>query len=299
MLVSIYTNEVQGGWHPQQKFLGGSEEAVVMFSSTLVKLGYDVEVYSSILTQQNYEGVTYLPRNTFNFSKSYETLISFKDNAPWRLNTQAKRKLHWSTAVEDKWSDGVLDKIDAFVCISRYHLSRVFTGEKGKVIHLGIDTESIQNNKKEKKPKSILYCSSPDRGLQTLLSHWNEIQGYELLITYHKMFEIDLPNVKHIGPVDRNTFEQLMWSCEYWIHTLNKPDAELLCLNAIKARATETKAIVNTPYGSGLEDSVMEYIPFSEFLKGSTYLMKNEKCNTGIRTWKEIIQANWLPLLDN
>lgn len=298
MLVSIYTNEVQGGWYPQQKFLGGSEEAVVMFSSTLIKLGYDVEVYSSTHAHTEYEGVHYYPRTHFDFSKKYETLITFKDNLPWRLNTQAKKKIHWSTAVEDKWSDGVLDKIDAFICISRYHLSRVFTNGKGKVIHLGIGLDSISKNKTPKKKNTILYCSSPDRGLQTLLSHWSQIQGYELLITYHKMFEINLPNVKHIGPVDRQTFEQLMWSCEYWIHTLNKPDAELFCLNAIKARATETKAIINNPYGSGLEDTVMEYIPFSEFLKGSTHLIKNKNCNTGIRTWEEIIKSNWIQLLE-
>lgn len=304
MHISIYTNAVQGGWKPQQinEFLSGGEESIVLFASELAK-NYKVEVYSSTNKETDFNGVKYLPRKVFSFSQKYDVLITWKDKLPWILNVQADKKIHWSSDIEDRWSDGIFNKIDRFVCFSRYHAQRNdWAKDKTKVIPLGIDLKSLMANKENGKENIILYCSSPDRGLETVLNNWDKIKGYQLFVTYgrHHPQVVQKCNEKGIkvGTVNKSNFERLLWKSKYWILPLNKPDAELFCLNAVKARITGTLPIINTPFGSGLEDTVDKYIEFKRFLNGDDFVGTNLACNTVPVSWEAIIKTYWLEILN-
>ena len=47
MKIIIFTNDVAGGWEPDDidRFLGGSEESVVLLSEALIRYGFEVDVY--------------------------------------------------------------------------------------------------------------------------------------------------------------------------------------------------------------------------------------------------------------
>ena len=219
------------------------------------------------------------------------------------MNVQADRKIHWSSDVEDKWSVGIFNKIDSFVCFSRYHANRNnWANEKIKVIPLGIDLKSLLANKENGKENIIVYCSSPDRGLETVLNNWNKIKDYQLFVTYgrHHPKVVQQCNQKgiKIGTVSKSNFERLLWKSKYWILPLNKPDAELFCLNAVKARVTSTLPIINTPEGSGLKDTVRHYTLFNDFLNGKHTVLDNENCNTEPISWEDIIEKYWLEILN-
>lgn len=306
MHISIYTNEVQGGWYPQQinEFLGGGEESIVLFASELAK-NHKVEVYSSINKRVDYNHAAYLPRKKFDFSLKYDVLITWKDKLPWILNVQANKKIHWSSSDEDKWSIGIFNKIDWFICFSRYHANRNdWANKKIKVIPLGIDLKSLMANRENGKENIILYCSSPDRGLETVLNNWDKIKGYQLFVTYgrHHSQVIQKCNERGIkvGTVNKSNFERLLWKSKYWILPLNKPDAELFCLNAVKARITGTLPVINTPKGSGLEDTISNYLSFYEFLENQTPIKihENSNYNTEPLSWEDIIKKYWLEVLN-
>ena len=127
--ITIYTNEVSGGWRPEDihKSLGGGEESIVLFALALTNLGNTVEVYSSVPTKQIFHGITFLPRYTFKFSKRYETLITWKDSTPWHLNVQADKKIHCSSDVEKPWSDGSKNRLDTSVFTKSKFTESIFT----------------------------------------------------------------------------------------------------------------------------------------------------------------------------
>lgn len=316
--LTIYTNEVAGGWLPEHihHSLGGGEESLVLFALAMTNAGKTVEIYSSINEKQIFHGITFYPRQSFDFSKKYETLITWKDYTPWRLNVQADKKIHWSSDVEMPWSNGVINRIDHYICFSTYHLNRnswVNYGkdDKGKVIQLGVDYASVSSWKEKRQEKSILYCSSPDRGLETLLDCWRQIQehgDYKLIITYgFKFLSNDFINnianktkqkgITLLGAIDKISFEKLLSSCEYWCLPLNNKDSELFCLNAIKSRITGTTAIINDVEGSGLTDTIDRYVPFHDFIEGNSTIMKNDNCNTVPLSWDEVVKRHWLELV--
>jgi len=315
--IIIYTNEVAGGWCPDDidRFLGGSEEAVVLLSEALVRAGYSVDVYHSQKDGNNTErhGVRYQPREKCSVEDPANTIfITFKDKLPWLQGLSCYRNIHWSAEVEKKWP---MDKINYFVNISRYHESRnLFVPvDKSCAIPLGVDTLSLDRNKSDKDPNTMLYCSSPDRGLLQLLQNWQVLRlhypAIELRIAYgFRNFDAMCQDtvlkntIKHLmrqdqiialGELPKEQIEEEYWRAEYWCLPLNKPDAELFCLNALKAQYCGCKPVVNLC--GALADTVGDYIPFDKFLLNETDTIQHTPAYTAVK-WDEIVSYYWQPL---
>ncbi len=83
MDITVFTNHVIHGWHPDNlsTFLGGNEESMTLWSRAMSKFA-NVTVYTSLPVQlQNGfkdDDVQYLDRSQFDFNAKYEVLISFK-----------------------------------------------------------------------------------------------------------------------------------------------------------------------------------------------------------------------------
>ena len=324
MKIRIFTNEVAGGWRADsiEQFLGGGEECVVLLAEAFVRSGYDVYVYHTFpsdYTKGNYtrNGVYYGTRESVECSDG-DILISFKDTLPWRgKESDASVKIHWSSEVEKPWN---LQNVDAVVCLSEFHASRMIfvPSDKRVVIPCGIDTASLDRNEISKVPNTMLYCSSPDRGLMQLLSDWRSIanahSGLELRIAYgfgnlekmhskaaafkssifHK-FKQD--GITYLGELSKNDLEREYYRAEYWVLPLSNPESELFCLNAVKSRYCGCKPVVNRL--GALKDTVGDYIPYPAFVSGNKSILTINNSYDQCLSWDTVVNQYWMPLFES
>src|ERR1019366_5284706 len=95
-----------------------------------------------------------------------------------------------------------------------------------------------------KLPRTVLYASSPDRGLSTLLKVWPEVirstLNAQLLLTYGA--KANLPNVIPLGEVDDDEMNDIYRTTDIWCHPAN--GGELYCVTGIKAQASGCVPVV-------------------------------------------------------
>jgi len=154
--------------------IGGSEEAVINMSSQLAKLGFEVTVYNSCGDEAgNYHGVEYVPFFHFDERDNFNTIISWRNPALFvEANLKAKKKLLWlhDIAYPDQFSPQVFDEVDKVMFLSKWHRNNLpdLPEDKVFITNNGIDPADFQD-KPKKKPNSLFWGSSYDRGLLTLV----------------------------------------------------------------------------------------------------------------------------------
>lgn len=336
--VAIITENFIYPWWPNDidTFLGGSQEVVVLLAEALKKSGYFVAVYTyneySKTKAQIRDNIVYSDFSFFDYN--FETIILFKVNPLNEEKLKGDYKpniIFWSSDIQNIMSpNNNWERIKSFVCLTMFHKQRNETEalnelqrkcwKNSLVIPHGADFDSLNKNKVEKKANTVLYSSSYDRGLETLLNSWGTIKTYfpnlKLKITYGfnlaKQFIIGEENrnvinenetklkevalrlgVEYLGNIDRNSLEKLYWESEYWILPLNKADSELFCLNAIKAQYCGCIPIVNKI--GALSETVGNYIPFNNFIKGNKTIQKGENI-VSLYSWNDVVNL-WKPIL--
>ena len=178
-------------WSPKsiQTGLGGSEEAVVYLSQEMTKLGWKVTVYANPGPDTgNHQGVTYLPWYDLNWKDNFNVLVLWRVIGFVDVNPKAKYIVAWMHDVPSNpdFTQERVGKIDKIIPLSEYHKSlfrmHTVTGEfvsvpeeKMFVSSNGIIKPNL-NTKWPRKPYSMIYASSPDRGLIYLLNNWSKIK---------------------------------------------------------------------------------------------------------------------------
>ena len=318
--IKIFTNPFPGGWTPQDidTFLGGSEEAVVYLAQTLVEKGAVVTVYHDKNSNcYLFRGVNYKNREEAECNAD-DIFITFKDKTPWLNRADAKIKIHWSCETEKIWD---YKAVDAVVHLSEFHKSRhpwIFASHSN-VIPLGIDTDSLTRNKTAKEPGSILYCSSPDRGLQHLIQDWSTIKKHYpnlvLKVAYgfshidkfsqnHTVNQfkedtlkaLDQPGIDYLGTLDKDEIEKEYWKAQFWCLPLIHPESELFCLNAVKSRFCGCTPVVNRI--GALTNTVGVHFKYSDFISGCAGLIETKKEPVSFLTWSSVVDDYWDPLFD-
>ena len=315
--IKIFTNHVDGGWSPYDidEMLGGSEEGIVMLAGVMSQ-DYNVTVYHTQKEKGSvdYKGVHYLSRDEAEVFNT-DILITFKDPTPYLQGATCKRKIHWSSEVEKYWDT---DVVDYYVSLSDYHKSRNSFPLKDKSIAIphGIDIGHLMDNKIPREPKTILYSSSPDRGLFRLLTDWERIskeyKGVKLRITYgFNVFDqvtrgsgndykheierlINQKGVEFLGTLSRDDMAKEYWRAEYWALPLENPDSELFCINAIKSRYCGVVPIVNKI--GALSNTVGDYIDYTSFISGKPTITTHES-TVRVSDWQTVYDKFWKPLL--
>lgn len=230
MRINFLVNPVytygDGGWSPESKRLGGSEEFVVEVAKRLARRKHKVGVYHNG-KHGFYNRVSYQGYSAF---KPGEVTINV--NYP---EFQPKGKtIYWTSLT----SNPDLSVFDAVCVISEYAKNHTNTQHKNLYnVPPGYDPKKIYPGMKI--PKQCFYASSPDRGLDTLLEAWPKV--YEahpdatLILTYGA--ESDLPGVISLGEVDEDTMNEIYKTSKYWLHPAN--GGELYCMTGIKAQAAD------------------------------------------------------------
>lgn len=324
-VVKIFTNHVEGGWSPfdLEDMLGGSEECVVLLSEAFARKKYEVIVYH---TKYGHEKGL-IARNGVNYQDridatcySDDIFITFKDHNPWIQGAKAKKNIHWSSDVEKPWDT---TKVDYFVNLTEYHQNRnlFVDADRSIIVPHGIDIHSFKKIKTipNRNPNSMLYCSSPDRGLEQLLFDWPKIiehfPNMELRITYgfdlydritqsrgrsfqdfisNRITEFD--SIKMLGTLSKSDMLIEYLRSEFWVLPLNNPDSELFCLNALKARHCCMDIITNKI--GALKNTVGSYIAYQDFLIGKMNV-KVENADVDIMNWDEVVEKYWAPLFED
>lgn len=303
-------------WKPEDinTFLAGCQECLVLLAEALQRQGYKVKVLlhgPTKIDTQICNGIEYSDFSKFIVDDS--VIILFKINPlPEDKRLETANVIFWSSDVQTNVSpDRYIKK---YVCLTDYHLNR--NGWKnGYVIPHGIDFLSLRRNRTEKENDTMLYCSSPDRGLAQVLQQWEVIKTYypnlKLYITYGFKIAKQIldkstlqseeelkqfctgKDITYLADLNRTDLEKLMWRCKYWVLPLNNPDSELFCLSAVKAQFCGCIPVVNKL--GALTETVGDYIEFSSFCRGDTTIVRGK--TNSIYSWDDVVMKYWIPLL--
>ena len=222
--VEIYVNEVQGGWSPFDPFVGGTEEYVIETASVLARRGYRVRVYHNG-RHGEFSGVQYLDKDQY---QGEDILLAVKEH-PRKL---ARRNIFFTNDVHHRAHD--FQDFDHIVAASNWHADHLLGREKVSVIYHACWPERYKNA--QKIPKTCLYSSSPDRGLDFLLKIWPEVHvktGAQLTLTYGA--RVNLPGVICAGKISTDEMDNLYRQSQFWLHPCT--GVELFCISGYKAQA--------------------------------------------------------------
>lgn len=232
MRINWLVNEVFDGWEPDDTRLGGTEEGVMEWSKRLVQLGHGVTVYRNGRRPNLYvqDGVVYKPRGTYAKEAGDGVTINIKCpevdplEPTWYMTTETDATRH------------DLSKFEAVIWPSQWAVDNIPVNNKTVILPYGYDQTKI--SPAPKIPHTVLYASSPDRGLATLLEVWPEVvtavPDAQLIVTYGAM-NSDVPNAMFLGELNDEEMNLLYATSEIWCHPAN--GGELYGITGIKAQA--------------------------------------------------------------
>lgn len=179
--------------------IGGSETWVVYLSRELKKLGYRVIVFADCLNDLDDNGIQWYQFTKFkDFCEQnfIDYFISSRTTETFDFNIRSDKNY---VMIHDIWILGGnkinihLDKVTKYVVLSEWHKNFVSSYhniplDKIDISFNGIDFKRFENKNIERNKYRLIYSSSPDRGLDTLLYLFNfiknEIPELELHIFY-------------------------------------------------------------------------------------------------------------------
>lgn len=209
MKFAIWTGNVWEDWGPQSPYttgLGGSETAAVEMGKSLTRRGHQVQIYGRFTDEDEgvHDGVTYtrFDRVLDPGEIACDVFISSRNKDALSLKPDARMTALWVHDIhcgdDFQWK---LPKFDRILCLSQWHAKHFLSyyphlkREKIAVTRNGLALNRFypkENWAEVQKMKSdgmrFTYSSSPDRGLDLLLTMWPTIRqmssGAELHIYY-------------------------------------------------------------------------------------------------------------------
>lgn len=302
--IVIYCGETWNEWGPDtlHEGMGGSEEAVVYLSREFAKLGYEVTVYNQRVEEYyddinggisektgEYNGVFksvhYKPWETFNPEDEFNIFIAWRNpSMPAVLKLKANFigiDMHDAPGGHQQITQNAVNAADKFFFKSNYQRSVApqVPDEKAVVISNGIVKEQFKPVKK--KPFSVIYASSYDRGLgEVLLDMWPKIRkqvpeatldiyyGWNSYDAFHKgdsgqmKWKWDVIRKLHLlkdqgvtehGRVSHEKLAEAFGEAKVWAYPTEFN--EINCITALKAQ--EAGCIPVTTYNYALKEAVV------------------------------------------
>jgi tetratricopeptide (TPR) repeat protein len=177
--IVYYTGRSMEDWTPNslKTGIGGSETAVIQLAKKWADLGYKVTVYGTCGAKEgNYDGVEYCNYYRFNRADTFNTIIFWRTPLLLDIPIKAKKILLDMHDVPNPYEFTAerVKKVDTIMVKSAYHRSLLpeLPDEKFAIIPNGVDVSVMDVGKKvERNPYKLVYSSSYDRGLESMLRY--------------------------------------------------------------------------------------------------------------------------------
>ena len=280
---------ISAGYQTQDRFFdenvwldygtGGTEFCIIKLSKALAKLGHEVTVTGYVKTTTMDDGVKYIHYDALskadydvaigaNYLSFVKELRDKKIKATkwifWMHNDDYYNWFRGETM--DNWIQ-YFDDIDCVVGVSQFHANIL----KEKAVELfgyvnrdvnpyirGIDN-ALDNTdwvdyKHNKVKGRIIWSSSPDRGLKTLLDNWDKIKvimpdatlnvcSPPYAETWSDRDYSKLDGVTWVGSLNHYDLRQQISEAEYWIYSSEY--LETYCITALEMLRGKVKIITN------------------------------------------------------
>jgi glycosyltransferase involved in cell wall biosynthesis len=197
-------------WGPEsiKTGIGGSEEAVINVSREFVKLGWTVEVYCNCTNEGNIDGVNWYQTSAANPNDFVDLTILWRH--PHHVYHAPNSHITWlwnhdlQDGMKAYYDDETMARIDKVMFLSAFHRSTApwVPNEKVMITTNGVDPKLMITG--ENDPYTVIYASSPDRGLDTLLDYWPEITEVhpkarlKVFYGFNKWFDLRYKNDKEM-----------------------------------------------------------------------------------------------------
>jgi glycosyltransferase involved in cell wall biosynthesis len=176
-------------WAPPSvdKGIGGSEEAVIYLSKELVKLGYQVTVFNRCGEMEGeYEGVVYKSVEKIDLQDNFNVFIFHRYwLQPMMMKVKARKTAIWMhdnpqlfPPVESSQQTEFLESFDKLFMLSKYHKSMLpewIPEEKIFLTRNGINLQDFKVDGIQRNQKRLIYISDYTRGIENLLTQWEEV----------------------------------------------------------------------------------------------------------------------------
>jgi len=322
-VVAIYCgHDDTQAWGPEsiKTGIGGSEEAVINISREFAKLGWTVEVYCNCISEGNIDGVNWYRADAANNRDLVDLTILWRH--PSLVYEAPKGLVTWlwnhdlQNGMEPFYDEKTMGRIDKVMFLSDFHATTApwVPDEKIMFTRNGVDPDLMI--KGDNDPYTVIYASSPDRGLDTLLSYWPEVikahpkAKLKVFYGFNKWFDLrykndrkmmewkenlldimeKTPSITYYGSVGQDVLASHIASAGVWAYPTQF--GEISCITAMKMQCggaipvTSNYAALNETCEYGIQ--VGEYLdpicPKDEYVKELINMVGNKREQETIRT---------------
>jgi glycosyltransferase involved in cell wall biosynthesis len=253
--------------------IGGSETAAIQLARQLSRLGYDVQIFADPAEEhwdESGDRVQYLRHEhwaRYAYNAQIDHLVCSRMVAPLKGLNSARRRYVWihDIGLGPVGDEVCLPEVDHYLCLSDWHRQFVHEQhgiplERIRVTTNGVDPARYAHaGSVPRDPRQVIYSSSPDRGLDTLLEVSDAIarhvpgftvqvaygfQTWEALIRYRDVAAevaymerirklMGKPCVRYLGRISQEELARRQAGCGAWLYPTRFTETN--CITAIEA----------------------------------------------------------------
>lgn len=307
--IAFFTAPLPFAWHPKLESGAGAERCIMQLAPRFAADGWRTVVFGTPGECRGVDdnGIEWWDSNEFNPIEPFTVFVSSRTPVPFINDINSKLKILWMHDVNIGDSmEQIKNRPDKIVGLTNWHVRHMMNlydlpGAQMAVIPNGIETSRFEidrSNDPSGDPKFI-WSSSPDRGLDVLLSMWPNIKdkhpeatldvfyGWDIIdkviaayraqgqVSWLETFKQSIQNhiawlgpnsgIKEHGRVDQDTLAKAMYQSNYWGY----PTAfmETYCITALECMA------------AGVIPITSDLAALREILEGSQNLVKGWPLN--------------------
>jgi glycosyltransferase involved in cell wall biosynthesis len=184
MRIALYCGHNFMPWGPRSLWsgIGGSEEAAILVTRELARLGCDVTVYTNLEPGARgvHDGVRWLPCASFDDEPPGDVFIAWRTAAYVELAKGWGQAHHWlHNRQDDPYPEHITPRLDRLFVVSRSHANDAgFSARERAKVYVtsnGLDPRFFRDAGYNE-PDRAIYASCPARGLLEVLDMWPRIR---------------------------------------------------------------------------------------------------------------------------